>query len=410
LFLQLKGVIRVKSILIIPLLVVLASISLSLHTMNVDAAEIEPTVENKAIEEKIKEKWDQFDKDIQVKQGQIGEIDQHAQQVSIEIKQLDEEVALINEKIRNLEPIINTTKEELNDLKYEISSLEGRIEKREKVIRKRLRNIQVRGGEISYLEVFLGVKSFADFLETSGVVNTILDADKQILELQTKDQQEKIAKDQELRGKLASLDENLKEAESLRISLQEKIEEKNKLMKSLNEQKLQIESEVLELYEVYDLLSSQEIAILKEYEKKKVELAQLKTDEFFTKPTTSVLTSGFGLRWETFHAGVDLADSLADVIVMASASGTVIRSYYSTSYGNCVFITHNINDKVYTTVYAHLENRMVTTGQTVIQGQIIGYMGNTGHSFGKHLHFEIHEGPWNINKTNSVDPTLLVDF
>jgi murein DD-endopeptidase MepM/ murein hydrolase activator NlpD len=382
--------------------------SLSFLPINVQAADINATPEEK-IEAK-EEMWLQFEKDLQDKQTQLGKIDQQTQTVSSELKQLDDEVARMNEEIRQLEPIINRMKEELAELEREITSLETRIEKREKVIKQRLRSIQGRGGDYSYVNVFLGVSSFADLIETSEVVNTIIKADKHILERQMQDQQQKIEKDQELRSKLASLDEHRIKQESLKQSLQEKIEEKNKLMESLLDQKLQVETEVMELFEINDILSSQEIAMLVEYEKKKQEFSHLKTDEIFIKPTTGVLTSGFGPRWEKQHAGVDIADSSADTIVTAAADGTVIRSYYSTSYGNCVFITHNINNKVYTTVYAHLENRLVNTGQTVTQGQIIGYMGNTGHSFGKHLHFEIHEGPWNMEKSNSIDPTLLVDF
>ncbi|MED4360541.1 M23 family metallopeptidase, partial [Geobacillus stearothermophilus] len=66
------------------------------------------------------------------------------------------------------------------------------------------------------------------------------------------------------------------------------------------------------------------------------------------------------------------------------------RSYYSSSYGNVIFVSHVINGQTYTTVYAHLEARLVGEGQHVRKGQVIGYMGNTGNSTGPHLHFELH--------------------
>ena len=110
------------------------------------------------------------------------------------------------------------------------------------------------------------------------------------------------------------------------------------------------------------------------------------------------------------HHGIDIGKNgrKGDVHVVAAEAGTVIRSYYSPTYGNTVMISHNVDGQVITTLYAHLENRLVTDGQRVDKGQLLGYMGNTGRSFGAHLHFEVHEGPWNNAKSNSVDPLRYI--
>ena len=68
-------------------------------------------------------------------------------------------------------------------------------------------------------------------------------------------------------------------------------------------------------------------------------------------------------------------------------------------------ISHSINGQTYTTVYAHLNSRSVGNMQTVSKGQVIGYMGNTGDSFGQHLHFELHRGGWNAAKSNAINPS-----
>ncbi|WP_423104326.1 M23 family metallopeptidase [Bacillus cereus] len=70
---------------------------------------------------------------------------------------------------------------------------------------------------------------------------------------------------------------------------------------------------------------------------------------------------------------LDIAAS-GTVSVSAAADGVVTRSYYSESYGNVVFISHNMNGQTYTTVYAHLNSRSVSAGQSVKQGQQIGFM------------------------------------
>ena len=124
----------------------------------------------------------------------------------------------------------------------------------------------------------------------------------------------------------------------------------------------------------------------------------------FIKPTTGRLTSGFrGARSD--HNGVDWAQS-GTVRIVAAAAGTVSRSYVSTSYGEVVFIVHQLNGQTYETVYAHMRSgsRQVRVGDTVRQGQFIGYMGNTGDSTGQHLHFELHRGRWNLEKSNAVNP------
>lgn len=73
-------------------------------------------------------------------------------------------------------------------------------------------------------------------------------------------------------------------------------------------------------------------------------------------------------------------------------------------------VSHSIGGQTYTTVYAHLNSRNVGTGQVVAKGQQIGIMGNTGHSYGQHLHFELHKGAWNVSKTNAVNPLNYVSM
>ncbi|MBF0706691.1 peptidoglycan DD-metalloendopeptidase family protein (plasmid) [Alkalihalobacillus hwajinpoensis] len=143
-------------------------------------------------------------------------------------------------------------------------------------------------------------------------------------------------------------------------------------------------------------------------DEKTAEALVKKSESGFMMPTAGRLTSTIGERWNKFHAGIDIAKS-GIVPVVASAAGTVSRSYYSTSYGNVVFITHYINGQQYTTVYAHMRDRTVSTGQSVSQGQQVGNQGNTGNSFGQHLHFELHKGAWNSSKSNAVNPLSYIN-
>ncbi|WP_370221667.1 M23 family metallopeptidase [Cytobacillus sp.] len=92
-------------------------------------------------------------------------------------------------------------------------------------------------------------------------------------------------------------------------------------------------------------------------------------------------TSHRGLRWNSFHHGIDIAQG-GTVPIYAAAGGTVFRFYESDSYGETVMIRHNLNGVPYETVYAYMRtgSRKVSVGQTVQQVQLLGYMGNTEQS------------------------------
>ena len=126
------------------------------------------------------------------------------------------------------------------------------------------------------------------------------------------------------------------------------------------------------------------------------------------------LTSPFGYRTlsgtKEFHYGIDLAQT-GNVPILAAADGTVTNIWgeKASTYGNVIFLDHVIDGKRMDTVYAHLKSFAVKKGDKVKQGQIIGYMGNTGRSTGQHLHFEVHNGAWKTGRPNAVDPILYID-
>ncbi|NLP52165.1 peptidoglycan DD-metalloendopeptidase family protein [Bacillus sp. RO1] len=133
------------------------------------------------------------------------------------------------------------------------------------------------------------------------------------------------------------------------------------------------------------------------------------TSGHYMAPTTGPITSGFGERWGTNHNGIDIGRKIngkdrSNVPVVSIGDGKVINSYYSSSYGNCIIIRHNFDGVQYESLYAHLENRAVKTGQEVKKGAFIGYMGDTGYSTGPHLHFELHQPAWESSKKYAFNP------
>ncbi|MFD2704400.1 peptidoglycan DD-metalloendopeptidase family protein [Salibacterium lacus] len=111
------------------------------------------------------------------------------------------------------------------------------------------------------------------------------------------------------------------------------------------------------------------------------------------------VTDTFGSR-QGNHDGIDIAAETG-TNVKAAADGEIIRSDYSSTYGHVVMMQHKSDAE---TVYAHLSKRTVKDGEKVKQGETVGQVGNTGRSRGPHLHFELHFGEWNPEKTYAADP------
>jgi murein DD-endopeptidase MepM/ murein hydrolase activator NlpD len=111
-------------------------------------------------------------------------------------------------------------------------------------------------------------------------------------------------------------------------------------------------------------------------------------------PVGGPITSPFGWRWGRMHQGIDIGASEGTPI-HAAAAGTVIYCGWEQGYGNFVVLDNGGN---LATAYGHQSAIAVTCGESVAQGQVIGYVGCTGHCTGPHLHFEVRiDG-------NPVDP------
>lgn len=104
-------------------------------------------------------------------------------------------------------------------------------------------------------------------------------------------------------------------------------------------------------------------------------------------PTTGTFTSGFEMRWGTFHDGMDIANSEGTPIY-AAKDGIVIDAGPVSGYGNWIRIKHEDGT---VTLYGHQNKNHVEKGETVKAGQYIADMGSQGFSTGSHLHFGVYK-------------------
>ncbi|MGN7176009.1 peptidase M23 [Paenibacillus sp. FSL R5-0490] len=402
-------------------------------------------------QEKINQQRSGVESKLNDTDKKISENQSEQQSVQSEIERLDKAISDALAKIEEKNQEIADTKKEIEKLEAEIKVLVERIKKRNELLKDRARNYQETGGMVSYIDVLMGAQSFGDFVERVGAVATIVEADQEILQAHQADKDELEKKQNQVKEELASLETMRAELESMKKSLNAQKAEKDKLLASLKHEEEEMHAHKLELAEENEILAAQEAAIQKaiklEQERqaeaaRQAELAKQKAaaeaakksssssagsssssdsgsssspqvsapsvaSGAWTKPAAGRLSSGFGGRSLGEHYGVDIASG-GTVPIVAAADGVVIRSYYSSSYGNAIFIAHSVGGQTYTTVYAHMRSRSVGSGQTVSKGQQIGIMGNTGQSYGQHLHFELHRGSWNAAKSNAINPVGIV--
>lgn len=430
-------------------LAIVSTLSLGslLSPLTLDHATAASISDLKAQRDKVENQRSGVNKQIEQKSNKIGELQGEQDKLEAQVQRLDRAVEDTLNKITSKNAEIEETNKEIETLKGEIVVLEKRIAKRNELLKDRARSLQLSGGNVSYMDVLLGAQSFGDFIDRVSAVTTIVQADKDIVDQHLKDKQELETKKQQVESKLGLLQRMKQDLVGLKDSLNGKIREKNSLMAKLKKEEKQLEVENLKLEEQNEILAAQASAIQKAIQleqqrqaaraaerARQAELARQRAAQQrkssdggssaqpvveqsappvssgnFMWPASGRVTSEMGARWGSTHFGLDIANKASGVPIVSAADGVVIRSYYSSSYGNAVFIAHSINGQVYTTVYAHMNSRNVSSGQVVSKGQQIGIMGNTGQSFGQHLHFELHKGQWNASKSNAVNPVSYLN-
>ncbi|AOH57097.1 peptidase M23 [Peribacillus muralis] len=418
--------------------------------------------------ESIQEKRSGVESNISDTEKKIDNLQDKQMTAEEQIDAIEAKIAESDKKIDAKNAEITQTKKEIEALKKEIEVLKERIAKRNEVLKERALSFQETGGDVNYLEVLFGSSSFGDLVDRVGAVATIAEADRDILKQHELDKKDLEEKQNAVETKLASLEVAKVELLEIQKQQKQQKQEKDALVKKLKEQTKKHEDEKMGLEEEKANLSAQEKAIKSAISLEHQRLAELEaarkkaaaeakkraeqeaaqaakaakaasqasqskqqsssgssaksssapapshssasvssvpavSSGTFTRPSAGYVSSTMGERWNKQHAGIDIAAS-GTVPVVAAADGIVSRSYFSSSYGNVVFVTHSISGQQWTTVYAHLSSRQVSEGAVVAKGQQVGIMGNTGHSFGQHLHFELHKGAWNYSKSNAVNP------
>jgi len=371
---------------------------------------------------------------------------------------LDQEIFLLMQQIDLINQQLTAYGLLIADKQDELDAATDRLNDLSEKNRERIRAME-EDGELSYWSVLFKANSFADLLDRLSMIQEIAAADQRRLK-EMSEAAEKVAEAQNaLLEEKAELDGTKDELDEANAELQGKNEEAQRLIDELV-------AKGFELQDLYAQYEEEEKDLLAEIAQKELEYQEAKELEWIahmatattapppttqpaskpteggenggntgnsgetgttdptappetsppeTKPETNndpwrvpcsyrKLTSPFGKREEptegasTDHKGVDLAGPEGTPIY-ASRGGTVTIARYSNSAGFYVTINHGDG---YSSVYMHMTGFVVSKGDKVSGGQLIGYMGSTGISTGSHLHFGIMYNGAYVNPANYV--------
>ncbi len=367
---------------------------------------------------KIQQQLDQIREKKRSQQKTVKNIDSQIRNLRSKSKNLEDELMTIDlrrnetqQKIDRIEDEIITLNQNIVETQAELDQAEERVAKRESLLNIRVRGMYERG-QISYLDVLFGARSFGEFLTLLIGIQTILNQDMAILEDNRKDQKQIEVKSNEMKQSLALFERKVEESERLKLELEKQYKESVVVKASLEQEEIQLteykEEEEQQLMEII-ALESMKIAERNRNQPVKVSARQNRGGKLFLPlPQDSYrLTSGFGYRKDPFtgrasgHNGLDMA-APRGTDIYAAEDGIVVVAGYQRGYGNAIVIKH---DNQISTLYAHIREGgiLVKSGQVVKRGQKIAEVGSTGRSTGNHLHFTVYE------KNNAKNPSNYLE-
>lgn len=293
---------------------------------------------------------------------------------------------------------ISTVQSQIEDSNQRIAETQVKEEAQYQLFCKQVREEEERG-TISYWEVLFKATSFSDLLSRLDFINEVMAYDKQVIE-DLKALQAQLAQEK------ADLETQKTALSGAQSELEQKITDAAALVAQYEETKAGAQAlydaEIAQAAEIERQIQEAEKAARDAANQNGTNVPPATSGGYIWPTDTHLVTSPFGPRsspggiGSTYHLGVDIGASYGSPIY-ATKSGTVILTGgpWGGGYGNYVVLDHGSGN---TTLYAHMSSIAVDEGETVSQGQVIGYVGSTGNSTGPHLHYEIRENG------NRIDP------
>lgn len=344
--------------------------------------------------------------------------------------EIDQEMEMSRQKIENLNEQIQQLNLLIAEKQTELEASVAKEEALQKQYKARLRSME-ETGSVSYWSILFRASSFSDLLDRVDMIREIAESDQLMLK--------------QLSDATQAVETERADLEQQKLDLQQTEDDLAVEQAELETKRAKADTLITQMQVEYASLSDEFLAAEADEAAVREQIKKAETDYFnalakeqaaaaaaaaaANKPSSgsnssSSSSSGgassggfaFPLAYSTgvtcaygprvhpingnksFHYGVDLAAGM-NTEIYATKSGTVTGATYGEANGYYVTINHGDG---YSSIYAHMTNYVVSVGDSVKQGQLIGYVGTTGWSTGPHLHFEILYNGSNVNPMNYI--------
>ena len=318
-----------------------------------------------------------------------------------EMEKANEQIEKISGTIAGLDQKISELNDNMIKTKEELKTVEVQEKQQEEDLKERIRVMYMYGNE-GYLEVLFAAQDFADFIARADMMRSVMEADKATAKAL---EETRIT----IQDKKAAIEADQIETEAAKAEQQVALDEQEAIKAQKSELIAQNQA-LVDTYEAEVAAEEQAAASIKADMDQLIADSQAQAGSGSTVSPSSGwmlpipgnynITSVYGWRIHPIfgegrgHDGIDIGASTGTPI-HAVGNGRVILSEYYGGYGECVIL--DMGDG-YQTLYGHMSSRAVSVGQSVAQGEVIGYVGSTGWSTGPHLHFGVYSG------STSYDP------
>jgi len=372
---------------------------------------------------KLEDKKDALQEEMDALQGQIDENFSEMEKITAEKNVIDQEIFLLNQQILTVNEQITTYGMLIADKQEELDTAKAHLKELNQKNKERIRAME-EDGSLSYWSVLFKANSFADLLDRLNMIEEIAAADQRRLKEMDEAAQMVAQAQAALEEERDALEASKLEIAAMQTELEGKRAEADALLMQLNAKGDEFEA-------MMDEAEEKEQEFIKQIAQKEKEYNEAKKNEQAnTAPAPSgnygvgeipgknvvdgvewiipckyvYLSSPYGWRihpvygYPKFHTGVDLAGPKGTPI-LASRAGTVTAATYNSGSGYYVTVNHGDG---FSTSYLHLTHYIVSVGDTVAAGQVLGYMGSTGVSTGPHLHFTVYYNGNTVNPVNYI--------